>query len=374
MISACRSEKPDVSVIVPVYNTKPYLKECLNSLIRQTLKSIEIIVVDDGSTDGSADLIDTYARKHKNIIPVHKKNGGVGSAYATGLKLAHGKYVGFIDSDDWADKEMYFILFKIAREKKCDVVKSGSYYTSTKKKKKFIKPQNCNRIIKNRLEVPEFVLGHPCHWTAIYKNSFLKKNKITITENIKESAADIEFIYQVWFQMKSLYVVDKAFVHYRLDRPESDRNSGSKMSFYLLNVHNLVRQYFLKQKAEAVYWDLKTYNEFHHLKYELQQRCHNRRKEFIYGLSHLFWNNLNENRIISLHFKWKDLFFYHVIACFPFLYTFNDKIRFWITRPGKNNQVIAWRFCGLWQWRWNNRTAKLKNKKKKFYLVGIRLF
>ena len=374
MTSACRSKKPDVSVIVPVYNTKPYLKECLNSLVRQTLKDIEIIVIDDGSTDGSADLIDAYARKHKNIISIHKKNGGVGSAYATGLRQAHGKYVGFIDSDDWADRQMYFELFKIAKEKKCDVVKSGSYYASVKKKKRFIKQQNYNRIIKNRLEVPEFVLGHPCHWTAIYKNSFLKKNNIKITENIKESAADIEFIYQVWFQMKSLYVIDKAFVHYRLDRPESDRNSGSKMSFYLLNVHNLVRQYFLKQKAEPVYWDLKTYNEFHHLKYELQKRCQDRRKEFIYGLSRLFWNNLNENRIVPSHFKWKDLFLYHVIACFPFLYTFNDRVCFWITRPGKNNQIIAWRFCGLWQWKWDNKITKSKGKKKEFYLMGIRLF
>jgi len=374
MTSAYRSKKTHVSVIVPVYNTKFYLKQCLNSLLNQTLKNIEIIVVDDGSTDGSADLIDSYAQKYKNIITIHKKNGGVGSAYAAGLKKATGEYVGFLDSDDWADKRMYFELFEIAQKTKCDVVKSGSYYTSSKKKKRFIKSENCHRIIYNRLEVPEFVLGHPCHWTAIYKNSFLKKKKIKITENLKDSAADIEFIYQVWFQMKSLYVTDKAFVHYRINRPESDRNSGSKMSFYLLNVHQLVRRYFLKQKAEPVYWDLKTYNEFHHLKYELQQRCHNSRKEFIYGLSRLFWDNLNENRLVSLHFKWKDLFFYHIIACFPFLYVFNDRIRFWITRPEKNGQVIAWRFCGLWQWRWKKRMPQLKRAKKNFYLMGLHLF
>lgn len=375
MKSPFPSKSPAISVIVPVYNTAPYLKKCLNSLLNQTLKDIEIIVVDDGSTDESGNLIDQYARRFKQIIPVHKKNGGVASAYNRGIKLAKGKYIGFIDSDDWTDKKMYQTLWEKALQTKCDVIKSNSYWIDDKKKKKVSIPKIlCQKIIKQNMDIPQFVYGHPAHWTAIYKASFLKKYHILMTEIPKESAADIEFIYKVWFHMRSLYVVPKAFVHYRLSRPTSDRNSGAKMSFYLLNVHQMIRDYFLKQKTEKTFWYIKTHTEFCHLKFELQQRCLTRRKEFIYKLSELFWDNLNKNRIAIRLFTWKDLFLYHAVACFPFLYYLNDRIRFWIARPGADGYWVKWRFCGLWRIAYRGILSPKKSPKTKFYILGIRLY
>ena len=101
------NNQPLISVIVPIYNVEKYLHKCIDSIIKQTLKDIEIILVNDGSTDNSEKIIDEYAQKDNRIIAIHKENGGQSSARNMGLDIAKGKYIGFIDSDDWADLDMY---------------------------------------------------------------------------------------------------------------------------------------------------------------------------------------------------------------------------------------------------------------------------
>ena len=100
------SEK-QVSIIIPVFNVLEYLDECLNSVVNQTYKELEIIVVDDGSTDGSGEKCDEWSRKDNRITVIHKANGGVSRARNVGIKAAHGQYIGFVDSDDWIDPNMY---------------------------------------------------------------------------------------------------------------------------------------------------------------------------------------------------------------------------------------------------------------------------
>ena len=96
-----------LSVIIPIYNTKEYLPRCLDSILDQTYPSLEIICVDDGSTDGSAELLDDYATKDSRIQVLHKSNGGPSSARKAGLSHATGIYTTFVDSDDWVDADMY---------------------------------------------------------------------------------------------------------------------------------------------------------------------------------------------------------------------------------------------------------------------------
>lgn len=104
-----RKEQRDtlISIIVPVYNVKPYLSRCLTSLVNQTHKAIEIILIDDGATDGSGELCDRWAEKDARIVVIHSPNGGVSHARNLGLRRASGDYIGFVDSDDWVDEDMY---------------------------------------------------------------------------------------------------------------------------------------------------------------------------------------------------------------------------------------------------------------------------
>lgn len=117
--------KPKVSVIVPVYNTEKYLQRCMDTLIGQTLKEIEIIIVDDGSKKICADLCDEYASKDPRIKVIHKENGGLGFARNAGLEMATGEYIGFVDSDDYVSPVMYDELYNSAVKYDADLVVSG---------------------------------------------------------------------------------------------------------------------------------------------------------------------------------------------------------------------------------------------------------
>lgn len=118
-------EKPKVSVIIPVYNSEKYLERCLNSVVNQTLKEIEIIIVDDGSKELCASLCDELAKSDSRIQIIHKENGGAGLARNEGLKAAVGEYIGFVDSDDYIDPFMYEKLYDAAMKYDADLVLSG---------------------------------------------------------------------------------------------------------------------------------------------------------------------------------------------------------------------------------------------------------
>lgn len=112
----------DISVIIPIYNTEKYLNQCVDSVLAQTKKNIEIVLVDDGATDRCPEIVDDYAKKHKNVVAVHQKNGGLSAARIAGFKHASGKYIGWVDSDDFVKCDMYEKLFCLAEEEQADLV------------------------------------------------------------------------------------------------------------------------------------------------------------------------------------------------------------------------------------------------------------
>lgn len=117
---------PKISVIVPVYKCEAFLEEMLGSLIKQTLREIEIILVDDGSPDKSGEICDKVAKKDNRIIVIHQKNQGAGIARNAGLEKATGEYIGFCDSDDWVDLEMYEKMYEQARTNNADIVRCNT--------------------------------------------------------------------------------------------------------------------------------------------------------------------------------------------------------------------------------------------------------
>ena len=125
---------PKISVIVPVYNVEKYLDRCIQSILNQTLKELEIILVDDGSPDNCPALCDEYAQKDARIKVIHKKNEGLGFARNAGLNLASGKFVSFLDSDDWVAPAMYEALYRVAEKMKCDTVYCSLQYYYSKDK------------------------------------------------------------------------------------------------------------------------------------------------------------------------------------------------------------------------------------------------
>ena len=123
---------PELSIIVPVYKVEPYLRRCLDSILAQTFRDFELILIDDGSPDNCGAICDEYAAKDSRIIVIHQKNQGVSAARNAGLDIAKGTYLGFVDSDDWIEPEMYETMIATAKEKQVDVVACGIKHFDTK--------------------------------------------------------------------------------------------------------------------------------------------------------------------------------------------------------------------------------------------------
>ena len=119
---------PELSIIVPVYKVEKYLPRCIDSILAQTFGDFELILIDDGSPDGCGRICDEYARKDKRIVVIHQKNMGVSAARNAGLDIAHGRYIGFVDSDDWIEPQMYEVMMDAIRENGADMAVCGVRY------------------------------------------------------------------------------------------------------------------------------------------------------------------------------------------------------------------------------------------------------
>ncbi|MCD8377339.1 MAG: glycosyltransferase [Candidatus Gastranaerophilales bacterium] len=212
---------PKVSVIVPIYGVEKYLRECLDSIINQTLKDIEIICIDDGSKDNCPAIIDEYAQKDKRIIAIHKLNGGYGHSCNAGLDIANGEYIAIVEPDDFIDKNMFLNLHDAALRNNADIVKSnyienynlnnGSFQKIMPDNKEFVKP----RSVFTLREFPAFMLIHPSVWSCLYKKEFLDKNKIRFIEAKGAGWTDNPFQVMTMNLAQRIFYVDKAYYYWR---------------------------------------------------------------------------------------------------------------------------------------------------------------
>lgn len=172
---------PKVSVIIPVYNVEKYIKKCLDSLVNQTLEDIEIIVVNDGSPDNSQKIIDDYVKKYPSKVKSYiKENGGQGSARNYGVKCATGEYIGFVDSDDYVDKNMYKIMYQKAISTKSDIVCCNHFEVIGEK---LIEKRYYNDIISDN-GFTKYILGFPCPWNKLIRRDLIINNNWFFPEKI----------------------------------------------------------------------------------------------------------------------------------------------------------------------------------------------
>ena len=222
---------PKVSVLVPVYNVERYLKTCLDSLICQTLNDIEIICIDDGSTDNSSGILTEYATLDSRIIVITKENTGYGASMNLGLSYARGEYVGIVESDDYALPEMFEQLYMTAKENNAEIVKANYYQVSSaSRERNFI--ENLRGLtyekIVNPIDEMECFGITPSIWSAIYDRRFLKVNKILFHETPGASFQDISFAFSVLYFARSVVFVKQAYLCYRCDNENSSVKSAKK--------------------------------------------------------------------------------------------------------------------------------------------------
>ena len=210
-----------ISIIIPVYNVEPYLVRCLDSVIKQTYENLEILLINDGSTDNGGNICDKYAAEDNRIRVFHKKNGGLSTALNVGLKKVTGEYIGFVDSDDWIESTMYEVLYNTLREQNTRL-SVGNFYIASDvestpmKNKSFI--QNGLITTKDMLLYPlmrDNYMGFRSNvWNKLYNAKMITSSKLFFNENIKYGM-DVLFYYSLILKKKCQGIyADQPLYHY----------------------------------------------------------------------------------------------------------------------------------------------------------------
>lgn len=224
-----------ISVIIPVYNVEKYLEECLDSIINQTLTDIEIICINDGSTDYSLNILKEYEKKDKRIKIINQENKGLGATRNVGMKIAKGEYISFIDSDDYISKDAFeslytnaknndsdTVLFKIARfdESSIDYTKPIFELENTFKNEDF------NNFKFNHNDIKKYIINNSFSaWSKLYKREFLNKNKFEFPINI--AYEDVPFHVSVLLKSNKISFVPNFHYYYRLSNYDSITHTES---------------------------------------------------------------------------------------------------------------------------------------------------
>jgi glycosyltransferase involved in cell wall biosynthesis len=226
-----------ISIIVPVYNVEKYLARCLNSILNQTYKNLEIVLINDGSTDYSRKICQKYASQDSRIVFIDQINKGVSATRNLGLRVAKGDYIGFIDSDDLIDPEMYEEVMNTALKFDLQIVATNYYaYERGNLNYQIIRNDLPHNIVLGTEQVKEYFLQSyygsflgivPSICTKIYKTSLLRENNICFNEKLKR-AEDFWFNFDVFLIASKVFVIDKPYYHYF-------KNDGSAMQRFREN-------------------------------------------------------------------------------------------------------------------------------------------
>ena len=263
---------PRISIIIPIYNVNKYLRECLDSIINQTLKTIEIICINDGSTDNSLEIIKEYIYDNRIII-INKNNSGYGDSMNQGLNIASGEYIGIVESDDFIDINMFENLYKITKKGDIDIIRSNFYLYWEKNKKEALNfkiLKNLYNKIFNPMELQNIFLVQPSIWAGIYKKLFLIKHDIKFLTTPGASYQDTSFFYKTLYKANKIFCTKKAFYYYRQTNSNSSVNNNTlnKVIFAHIELNEIEK--FIKK-------DIKLYNK--------NQRYFNTKK-----ITTLLWN------------------------------------------------------------------------------------
>jgi len=251
-----------LSIVVPVYNGEKYLAKCLDTIINQTYKNIEILLVDDGSTDRSKEIIKSYMEKDSRIIGFFGENKGVSSARNLGIKNSSGDYITFVDSDDWLDLNLYNEAIEKVEENNCDIVLYSftKEFNSSPEIKEVLpfkseeildRDRIYNDLILNLIayedETKESIMGSI--WRCVFKSDLIKANNLYFDTEM-HYAEDLIFCLNTFKLSNSIYILNKPFYHYRFS--ESSVTAVYKSNHFerQLLVYNKIKEVFNNSNDE----------------------------------------------------------------------------------------------------------------------------
>jgi len=254
-----KQEQPKVSIIVPVYNVEKYFHQCIESLINQTYKNIELILVDDGSLDNSGKICDEYAEKDPRIIVIHNINNGVGEARNVGIRISSGKYIYFADADDFCEKDLISTCVAVAEKKNCDIVIFGfNKVNQVGRKVASIIPESfvINSLLYNRDKIVKILSSGTglAVWDKLFKSNLIKDNYILFDK--KKRGQDFTFVFCCFEKADSVCSVRATLYNYRINFRAGNK-FDNQIIINHINNYSLIKNFF----GPASIWpgDIKKY-------------------------------------------------------------------------------------------------------------------
>ena len=315
-----------ISVIVPCYNIKSYLPRCIESILAQTYKNLEIILISDGSTDGTDEVIREYVKKDSRIIPVFKQNSGVSDTRNRGLDIATGDYIGFVDGDDYIEPEMYETLLKNAIENNADISHCGyqmvfpsrvDYYYNTGKKV----------IQDNKKGIRDIIVGdyvEPGIWNKLYRLDILKELRMPPNIKINE---DVIFNFYAFVNSKKSVYEDLPFYHYILRKGSAATSKiNQNKLFDPVRVRKEIFEYSLKNLDNEI--QSVAYSSYLNSIINLYRVVSNSKLKEYKEDSFILKRQIKEikgNFMLSKRVKTERFLFFHCTGLLMFIYNIYDK-------------------------------------------------
>lgn len=241
---------PEISVIVPVFNVSKYLHQCLFSITSQTFRNIEIIVVNDGSTDDSGAIIDEFLKIDNRIKALHQENKGYGSAVNTGINIATGEYISIIEPDDWIETNMFQVLLEGKKSSGCNIIKCSFnkiYPNNESHSIPFHFLHGESQSIVKPADNIELMLFESSIWCAIYNRKFLIDNGIMMLETPGASYQDVVWKFMTYAVVNDVLLINSALYNYRCFVIGSSSRRKDNFEIFFYNYYK-IREFLLNKK------------------------------------------------------------------------------------------------------------------------------
>lgn len=309
-------KNPKFSIIIPVYNVQNYLSKCLDSVIGQTMKDIEIVCVDDGSKDESYEILNQYSKTDDRIKIIRKTNGGLSSARNAGLRMAKGEYICFLDSDDYVEENFCERIYREILEHRPDIVVFGAnVFPLTKDTDPWTYNNLSPQTQQFKSFTPEILLssnrGYPFVWRNCFKRTFLEKKHLKFDEAVKYGEDTVFQVCAFPGAKNMIYISDKLY-NYRYDRKnslmfDSRRDESMRMNQHL-NILKTIYDYWKKAGYLKRWGTVFVAFSCDFVGYDLIKYKGNDKKELIRQLFFML-DSINANkRILRLPWEYKRIF------------------------------------------------------------------
>ncbi len=259
---------PFLSVIVPIYKVEPYLRQCLDSILEQTFQDMEIILVDDGSPDGCPAICDHYAEKDSRVRVIHKPNGGLVSARKAGVKISTGRYITFVDGDDWIDCGMYQVMMERIQKNNADILTTDYFYDgghpvrcTTAVPEGIYRGKRLENLRKRMIYSGKFYLPgvFPVVWNKWYRREILLPNLFAVNENVS-MGEDMACTYACILDAGCVEIYkSRCFYHYRIRQESMTKVFGQEYFRKYRNLYDYLDACFASKKRE----DLQEQLQYH---------------------------------------------------------------------------------------------------------------